>query len=85
VNQKIQVLDFESSTISPTQDEDFTLVNAGLGYRLPKRWGIVALQINNMFDKDFYYQDNNFQTGDGTTNPLYIPERTVFGRLVLNF
>ena len=85
VDQKIQVLDFESSTISPTQDEDFTLVNAGLGYRLPKRWGIVALQINNMFDKDFYYQDNNFQTGDGTTNPLYIPERTVFGRLVLNF
>ncbi|MDS4021562.1 MAG: tetratricopeptide repeat protein [Candidatus Competibacter sp.] len=85
VNQEIQVLDPESMTLSPMQNEDFTLVNVGLGYRLPKRWGIVALQVNNIFDKDFYYQDNNFQTGDGTTNPLYIPERTVFGRLVLNF
>lgn len=85
VNKEIQVLDPESLTLSPMQNEDFTLVNAGLGYRLPKRWGIVALQVNNIFDKDFYYQDNNFQTGDGTTNPLYIPERTVYGRLVLNF
>ncbi|MDS4060569.1 MAG: TonB-dependent receptor, partial [Candidatus Contendobacter sp.] len=85
VNQKIQVLDPGSSTLSPTRNENFTLINIGLGYRLPKRWGVVALQVDNMFDKKFHYQDDNFQTGDGTSNPLFTPERTVFGRFVLNF
>jgi len=90
VNQEIQAIDPRSSaprsfTLTPTQDEEFTLVNISFGYRLPKRWGVVALQINNVFDKNFHYQDNNYQTGDGTTNPLYIPERTLTGQLVLNF
>jgi len=86
VNQEIQALDPESLTLSPMQNEEFTLVNAGLGYRLPKRWGIVAFQVNNIFDKNFHYQDNNFQTvGAVNDSPLYIPERTVYGRLVLNF
>lgn len=87
VNQRIQFLDPQSFTPSPmpTESDDFTLVNAGLGYRLPKRWGIVALQINNLFDRDFRYQDYSFQAGDPGVNPLYNPERTLFGRLVLNF
>jgi tetratricopeptide (TPR) repeat protein len=87
VNQRIQFLDPQSFTPSPMpmESDDFTLVNAGLGYRLPKRWGIVALQVNNLFDKDFRYQDYSFQAGDPGVNPLYTPERTLFGRLVLNF
>ncbi|MDG4597933.1 MAG: tetratricopeptide repeat protein [Candidatus Contendobacter sp.] len=55
VNQEIQVLDPESLTLSPTQNENFTLINVGLGYRFPKRWGIVALQVDNVFDKKFYF------------------------------
>jgi outer membrane receptor protein involved in Fe transport len=87
VNQRIQYLDPQSFTPSPMpmESDDFTLVNANLGYRLPKRWGIIALQVNNLFDRDFRYQDYSFRVGDPGVNPLYTPERTLFGRLVLNF
>jgi len=61
------------------------LVDVGLGYRLPKRWGIVALQVNNVFDKEFRYQDYSFQTGISTISPAYVPERIIAGRLILNF
>ena len=90
VNQDIQAIDLSSAVPGsfrrlPSQNENFTLVNVGLGYRFPKRWGVFTLQIDNVFDRNFYYQDDNYQTGDGTTNPLYIPERTLRGRLILNF
>ena len=90
VNQDIQAIDLNAPIRGdfhrlPSQNEDFTLVNVGLGYRFPKRWGVFTLQIDNVFDRNFYYQDDNYQTGDGTTNPLYIPERTLRGRLILNF
>ncbi|MEI2782642.1 MAG: TonB-dependent receptor [Candidatus Competibacter sp.] len=84
VNQDIQAIDPESSmpgsfVLMPTQNEEFTLVDVGLGYRLPKRRGIVALQANNVFDKEFRYQDYSFQTGTSTIDPVYIPERTIYG------
>ena len=85
VNQQVQFLDPPSLTLTPTQSENFSLVNAGLGYRFPKRWGMVALQANNLLDKKFHYQDNSFRSADQSINPLYIPERTIFGRLVINF
>ncbi|QQS53074.1 MAG: TonB-dependent receptor [Candidatus Competibacteraceae bacterium] len=85
VNQRVQFLDPPSLTLTPTQNENFSLVNAGLGYRLPKRWGLVALQANNLLDKKFHYQDNSFRISDQSVNPLYIPERTLWGRLVINF
>jgi Tfp pilus assembly protein PilF len=90
VNQDIKAIDPESSmpgsfVLTPTQNEEFTLVDVGLGYRLPKRWGIVALQVNNVFNKEFHYQDYSFQTGTSTVDPVYIPERTILGRLIINF
>jgi outer membrane receptor for ferrienterochelin and colicin len=85
VNQHVQFLDPRSLTVSPTQSENFTVVDVGLGYRLPKRWGILSLETRNVFDKQFRFQDYGFQAGDQTTNPRFIPERTIFGRLVINF
>ncbi len=85
--QSFNPVDPSSSNLSflPMQSENFTLLNAGLGYRLPKRWGLVALQVNNLLNKEFHYQDNSFRSGNQTVNPLYIPERTLFGRVVINF
>ncbi|MDG4562050.1 MAG: TonB-dependent receptor [Candidatus Competibacter sp.] len=85
VNQDIRNLDQQSSVILPTQSEDFVLVDAGLGYRLPKRWGIIALEARNLFDQQFQFQDYSFQTPVNAVNPRFIPERTIFGRFVLNF
>ena len=88
VNQDIQVIDPSSppgsASFLPMQNEEFTLVNAGLGYRLPRRLGLISLEARNLFNKEFYFQDYYFQTG-GVVEPLYVPERTLFGRLVINF
>ncbi|MFZ1325479.1 MAG: FecR domain-containing protein [Candidatus Contendobacter sp.] len=84
VSQEGQFLDFSTLSISPKKPESFTLFNIGLGYRLPNRWGVLALHINNLFDKDFYYQDDSFKTNDRMANPIYIPERTITGKFVIN-
>jgi len=65
-------------------EENFSLVNLALGYRLFKRQGIVSLEVNNLFNEKFLYQDLNF-TRSQPINPSYIPERTVTGRLTLSF
>ena len=84
VNQDIQTLDQQPFTVLPTQSEDFVLVDAGLGYRLPKRWGVIYFGARNLFDKQFHFQDYSFQTPVDGVNPRFIPERTLFARFVLN-
>lgn len=73
--------------IFPNQgDEQFTTVDVGIGYRLPRRMGIASLQVRNLFDEDFVFQDDNFRVR--TDDPLiapYVPERTILGRVTLNF
>ncbi len=57
--------------------EDFWSVDLRLGYRMPKRLGIVSLVIKNLFDEQFLFQDRNFQTNEPVA-PMYEPERTIF-------
>jgi outer membrane receptor for ferrienterochelin and colicin len=85
VHQDIRSLDRELFSIAPTQSENFILTNTVFGYRFPQRGGLLALQINNLFDKEFNYQDYNFQTTNNLFNPRYIPERTIYARLIFNF
>ena len=63
---------------------DFALVNVSLGYRLPKRYGIIGVEVQNLFDKSFSYQDRNFMTSE-LVPPEYIPEIAILGRVSLNF
>jgi hypothetical protein len=42
----------------PAIRNDFWIVNAGVGYRLPKRLGILRLEVRNLLDENF-----NFQSG----------------------
>ena len=70
----------------PDGTEDFFLVDAAVGYRLPKRFGIVSLSVYNMFDKGFKYMDDSFR--EFQVQPLvgpYIPERQILARLTLNW
>ncbi|MGI9304565.1 MAG: TonB-dependent receptor domain-containing protein, partial [Gammaproteobacteria bacterium] len=65
--------------------ERFAVVDAAIGYRLPKRRGIISLEGRNIFDEDFIFQDRNF-TSDPTSNrPPFIPERTILGRITFVF
>jgi tetratricopeptide (TPR) repeat protein len=64
--------------------ESFSLVDVGVGYRLPKRRGIVSLEVRNIFDKTFAYQDLNY-TSPEPVPARYLPDRTLLGRINLGF
>jgi outer membrane receptor protein involved in Fe transport len=65
----------------PTEDksDSFWLVDASVGYRLPKRYGIVSVGVSNLLDKNFNYVDTD------PFNPTIYPERFYFGRVTLSF
>ncbi len=60
-------------------NDDFWVVNAAIGYRLPKRYGFVTLGVTNLFDKEFQFQDPDFES------PSFQPDRVAFGRITLQF
>ena len=65
---------------------NFTILDAQIGYRLPKRYGVVTLQLNNILDKKFDYQDDSFrESQDSPSIGPYIPERQVMLYVTLNW
>ncbi|SJM93441.1 TonB-dependent receptor (fragment) [Crenothrix polyspora] len=79
INQKAkladQTADFNSS---------FYLVDAAVGYRFPKQYGLISFEAKNLFDTNFKYRDRDYQMNEERT-PDFLPERMVFGRITLNF
>ena len=67
------------------ESENFTLINVSWGYRLPKRQGIITLEARNLFDQHFASRTTVLNQVIKSLNPLDIPERTLFGPLILNF
>jgi outer membrane receptor protein involved in Fe transport len=65
--------------------DDFFLVDANVGYRLPRRFGILSLEVRNLFDTSFHYQDLNAQIVGDPVASSFLPTRMVFGRLTLSF
>ena len=41
--------------------DDFVVVDAALGYRLPKRLGIMSLGVRDLLDEEFRFQDDSFR------------------------
>jgi outer membrane receptor for ferrienterochelin and colicin len=76
----------DSTSFNPDGSDNFFLVDASVGYRLPKRRGIISLGVTNLFDKEFDYQDDSYRefSQAATTGP-YFPERIIQGRVTLNF
>ncbi len=62
-----------------TDHDDFWIVDTGVGYRLPKRHGLLSVGVKNLFDESFKFQDTN------PISPTFYPERLVFGRITLSF
>ena len=60
-------------------NSEFWVVDSGIGYRLPKRYGLVTVGVTNLFDEHFKYQETDFN------NPTIQPNRAVFARLTLSF
>lgn len=60
-------------------DDQFWVVDAAVGYRLPKRYGILSFEVLNLFDETFHFQDTD------PANPNITPERTALFKLTLSF
>jgi tetratricopeptide (TPR) repeat protein len=70
----------------PEGNDDFVVVDAAIGYRLPRRFGIVSLSVSNLFDQGFHYQDDSYREfKDQPSIGPYFPERLIFGRITLNW
>jgi len=80
-----QQVDLPQNATFDDGTDDFFLVDADVGYRLPNRLGIISLEVHNLFDKSFHYQDLNEQTSQEAVTSPFLPTRMVFGRLTLSF
>jgi hypothetical protein len=67
-----------SGAVTPADDR-FWVVDAAIAYRLPRRWGLVTLEVRNLFDERFRFQDT------GPANPVFYPERLVLARFTLAY
>ena len=62
-----------------SDSDQFWVVDAMVGYRLPKRYGIVSLEAKNLFDKGFRFQDID------PSNPEFVPEQAILAKITLSF
>ncbi len=56
VTQTWRRIDFDGAR----EDEDILITDVNLGYQLPQRRGVVALQIRNLFDNEFNWVTDRF-------------------------
>jgi outer membrane receptor protein involved in Fe transport len=57
--------------------DDFWTVDATISYRLPKRYGFIAVGATNLFDNTFKFFERDLR------NPTIQPDRVFFARLTL--
>ena len=74
---------FIDTTKSPNVYSDGTekiwLMDTEVSFLLPRRFGVFAVGVKNLFDKTFKFQDTD------VANPSFVPERVVYGRINLSF
>ena len=64
---------------------DFFLLDLGVGLRLPKRYGILSLEVRNLLDNEFAFQGDNLRSSQVLRPPPFLPETTVIAQIVLSF
>lgn len=64
--------------IVPGNDR-FWVTDAGIGYRLPKRFGMISLEVKNLFDREFNFQDTDPE------NPGWVSNRLFMAKFTLSF
>jgi outer membrane receptor protein involved in Fe transport len=64
----------------------FFNLDAAIGYRFPDQRGSATLQVQNLLDNNFKYQDDGFReiSNTGATGPFF-PDLGVLARLTINF
>jgi tetratricopeptide (TPR) repeat protein len=80
----LEFVDHGFTSMGVENSDSFHLVNAVLGYRLPDSRGILSVEVRNLFDEDFHYQ-NRTRRPDIAAQPRYAPERTIYARGSIRF
>jgi outer membrane receptor protein involved in Fe transport len=62
-----------------TDSDQFWVVDASIGYRLPNRRGHITVEGKNLFDEKFSFQDTD------PSNPQIYPERLILAKFTLVF
>lgn len=60
-------------------DDDFFLLDAAISYRLPNRYGLIRIGVNNLTDQSFQYFNSD------EDNLLFQPNIVFFGSIALVF
>jgi hypothetical protein len=68
-----------STSVFERGSRDFWVLDTGLRYRLPQRYGFVAFGVNNFLDEDSPYQSTDVR------NPSLRPGRLFYGTVTLAF
>ncbi len=79
-----QTVDLSPASTFQQNGDDFFLLDASVGYRFPKRWGVLSLEGRNLLDKRFLFQDDSFRSSV-TRMPPIVPARTLLARLTVNW
>lgn len=76
-----QVGDFESTSTGAIEhgSDQFWVVDASIGYRLPNRMGLLSLDARNLFGNRFHFQDTD------PASPTVAPNRQILFRFTLAF
>jgi hypothetical protein len=76
----------QSGTFEPLADpigtrvkghDTFWLTDAMIGYRMPKRYGLITVGVRNLFDQQFKYFNTDWN------NPIIQPDRLVFFKITI--
>jgi tetratricopeptide (TPR) repeat protein len=82
VNQEVN----RQGNLQNEGDSNFVVLDAAMGYRFPERRGLASVEVLNILNEEFKYQDESFRSSP--RDPVvgeFLPERTIVGRLTLNF
>jgi outer membrane receptor protein involved in Fe transport len=74
-----------ASQIPRSDSDNFWVVDASIGYRLPKRYGLLSIEVRNLLDQDFEFESTFDIAGEIPHSPRFQPDRTIFARLNLWF
>jgi hypothetical protein len=78
VDHEADNYDFLAGYSSPN-GSTFWVWDAAIGYRLPKRCGIVTFEVKNLFNESFRFVDTDRYM------PRIYPDRFMLGRITLSF
>jgi tetratricopeptide (TPR) repeat protein len=79
VEQSGRIFTLQALPDTVPADESFWIADAGFGYRLPNRLGTLSVDMRNIFDQNYRFQETDL------FSRRYAPERTVLLRASIAF